>query len=130
MACRTQERGPQIRGVLDRKVGKDCVVAHACPPQDVCAQTELDRNVGKGSVVAEACPREEIRAQTKVDGHRSSEMPCLPAASRRPVSSAVRQLQSQAMQRADGPSHDDKSSDLMYGDSTPTPGTIVRRKRI
>jgi hypothetical protein len=31
---------------------------------------------------------------------------------------------------SDGPSHDDKSSDLMYGDSTPTPGTIVRRKRI
>ena len=31
---------------------------------------------------------------------------------------------------ADGPSHDDKSSDLMYGDSTPTPGTILRRKRI
>src|SRR5215211_1985478 len=100
MACGTQEGGPQPRGVLDRKAGKDCVVAHACPPQDVCAQTELDRNVGKGSVVAEACPREEIRAQTKVDRHRSSELLCLPAASRRaPVSSAVRQLQSPAMQR-------------------------------
>jgi hypothetical protein len=31
---------------------------------------------------------------------------------------------------SDGPSHDDKSSDLMYGDSTQTPGTILRRKRI